>query len=441
MADTPLSRPPATQTSDGRLNSWKEISAYLGKDVRTAIRYAKDRGMPVHRVPGGKRGAVYAYAHELDAWLSNGAAKRQAVEPESARRAPWRWLIAAAGVAALAVTVLAARHWIIPENPVSVTLAASKLTAYGEDRRPLWSHQFPQPVREFSGDELARRVRLVDLDGDGRPEILAATRLTESLWRDQLWCFSSSGKLLWQYSPEMTLRSASRQYTGPWHFKDVVVGGSGEEKFTWVAVGHHTWWPSFIVRLEAAGRAVIQFEHSGSLFVLEHHQTPEGGYLLAGGLNNEYDSAILAVLKDDQAPAASPQPPGSRFRSEQPPAGGPYRYFLLPPTELHALVSPAPYNQTKVIHSASDGVQVWTDEENRGPLTLTAVYEFSAGLDPKGFTLGSGYRKVHLRLEREGKLHHTIEQCPERRGPKELRRWTPIEGWSDILVPAATRER
>ena len=52
-----------------RLDSWKEISAYMGRHVRTVIRWEKQKGLPVHRVPGGERQSVYAYAHELDEWL------------------------------------------------------------------------------------------------------------------------------------------------------------------------------------------------------------------------------------------------------------------------------------------------------------------------------------------------------------------------------------
>jgi hypothetical protein len=55
----------------GRLDSWKAIAEYLGRNVRTVTRWADERGLPVRRVPGGKRGAVFAYAEEVDAWLSN----------------------------------------------------------------------------------------------------------------------------------------------------------------------------------------------------------------------------------------------------------------------------------------------------------------------------------------------------------------------------------
>ena len=50
---------PENSSARGRLDSWKEIADYLKRDIRTAIRWGKHRGMPVHRVPGGKRQAVF----------------------------------------------------------------------------------------------------------------------------------------------------------------------------------------------------------------------------------------------------------------------------------------------------------------------------------------------------------------------------------------------
>jgi WD40 repeat protein len=53
-----------------RFDSWKEIAAYLHRDIRTVIRWERERGLPVRRVPGVKRQAVFAYQHEIDAWLA-----------------------------------------------------------------------------------------------------------------------------------------------------------------------------------------------------------------------------------------------------------------------------------------------------------------------------------------------------------------------------------
>ena len=56
-----------------RLDSWKEIAAYLGRGERTAKRWESERALPVHRLPGGGRGSVYAYTAELDEWLNSAA--------------------------------------------------------------------------------------------------------------------------------------------------------------------------------------------------------------------------------------------------------------------------------------------------------------------------------------------------------------------------------
>jgi Tol biopolymer transport system component len=56
-------RPP-----EDRLDSWKEISAYLNRDVTTVQRWEKREGMPVHRHVHDRMGSVYAFRAELDAW-------------------------------------------------------------------------------------------------------------------------------------------------------------------------------------------------------------------------------------------------------------------------------------------------------------------------------------------------------------------------------------
>src|SRR5215470_20200866 len=51
-----------------RLDSWKEIAAYLGRGIRTVQRWEREEGLPVHRLAHDKRGSVYARRNELAAW-------------------------------------------------------------------------------------------------------------------------------------------------------------------------------------------------------------------------------------------------------------------------------------------------------------------------------------------------------------------------------------
>lgn len=51
------------------LNSWKEISTYIGRGVRTAQRYEMNFGLPIHRPAGKQRSSVTGFSDEIDIWL------------------------------------------------------------------------------------------------------------------------------------------------------------------------------------------------------------------------------------------------------------------------------------------------------------------------------------------------------------------------------------
>src|ERR1700733_5570258 len=121
--------------SEDRLDSWKEIAAYLKRDVTTVQRWEKREKMPVHRHLHDRIGSVYASRADLDAWMrSRNLRSGQDSEdnaplldpPEQARRpAPllrrWRFVLplAVAGVVAIAAILWlrwTERFW---RNPIA----------------------------------------------------------------------------------------------------------------------------------------------------------------------------------------------------------------------------------------------------------------------------------------------------------------------------------
>ena len=64
----PEKRPSEKPTED-RLDSWKEIAAYLNRDVTTVQRWEKRERMPVHRHLHDRMGSVYASRAELNTWV------------------------------------------------------------------------------------------------------------------------------------------------------------------------------------------------------------------------------------------------------------------------------------------------------------------------------------------------------------------------------------
>jgi Tol biopolymer transport system component len=68
MGDSFPGAPPPAEPPEDRLDSWKEIAAYLNRDVTTVQRWEKREGMPVRRHLHDRMGSVYAFRTELDAW-------------------------------------------------------------------------------------------------------------------------------------------------------------------------------------------------------------------------------------------------------------------------------------------------------------------------------------------------------------------------------------
>jgi TolB-like protein/predicted Zn-dependent protease len=71
--------------SDDRLDSWKEIAAYVRRGVRTVRRWEREEGLPVHRHVHRAGGSVYAFKSEIDGWRQSGRRGPAAPSPVPAR--------------------------------------------------------------------------------------------------------------------------------------------------------------------------------------------------------------------------------------------------------------------------------------------------------------------------------------------------------------------
>jgi Tol biopolymer transport system component len=69
MGEPSVGTPHSERPLEDRLDSWKEIAAYLKRDVTTVQRWEKREGMPVHRHLHDSMGSVYASRADLDAWM------------------------------------------------------------------------------------------------------------------------------------------------------------------------------------------------------------------------------------------------------------------------------------------------------------------------------------------------------------------------------------
>ena len=97
-----------------RLDSWKEIAAYLKRDERTVRRWEELEGLPVHRHQHKSRAAIFAFKSELDAWWDNGRKRLEEQEPAAAasRRAWFPWPAAATAAILAFVGGIYAHSWL-----------------------------------------------------------------------------------------------------------------------------------------------------------------------------------------------------------------------------------------------------------------------------------------------------------------------------------------
>jgi TRAP transporter TAXI family solute receptor len=110
-----------------RLDSWKEIAAYLKRDVATARRWEKREALPVHRHLHEKLGSVYAYPSELDAWLEG---RRQQIEHQAARQSVNRRPVWITIVAALVTTIAGVGYLFRESGPVRSGLPRVRLAVH-----------------------------------------------------------------------------------------------------------------------------------------------------------------------------------------------------------------------------------------------------------------------------------------------------------------------
>ncbi|HLO68485.1 MAG TPA: tetratricopeptide repeat protein [Holophaga sp.] len=122
----------AAEAPEDRLESWKEIAAFLRRDVRTVQRWEKAEGLPVHRHFHDKQGSVFALRSELERWQASrvrvpeeepAVSGEPSLEPEAeevpkddkGRRLPWRgWVLGLAGTLLLALGGWAAWRFLAP---------------------------------------------------------------------------------------------------------------------------------------------------------------------------------------------------------------------------------------------------------------------------------------------------------------------------------------
>ncbi|GMR11869.1 MAG: hypothetical protein BMS9Abin29_0054 [Gemmatimonadota bacterium] len=423
-----------------RLRSWKQIARYLDRNVRTVMRWEKTYGMPVHRIPGEKKGrSVFGLTGELDAWMM----ERDLPEDDSAAPAVFPHARDPRTLAALVLiflTVVGATFVVsrrIGDEGVAAIprLKAMKghIVARGPVDKVAWDYEQPEG-RDFTPNgQVQQTLRLPN--GDELILFSSNTRDEQRGLSDrgELFAFSPTGELRWRMIREDSYRFASETFSPPWVSRSLMVHDVGGQPTIAWTVHHYTWWPSTLFILNEVGGLEGRFVNSGWINQTAVSKSPGGDRLLAGGISNSRSGAMLAVLDAKAIDGSSPEEPGSEFECQDCPRGTPLRYFVFPQSHVN-IASGLPYNETVDIQATSAGISVSVREGPPGS-DIAWVYDFSTEFEFRQVTPSDSYWPAHRILELEGKIDHSAESCPQRLSPS-VRSWVPDGGWTDV-VPSA----
>lgn len=395
------SQPPA---EPGRvLSSWKEVAAHLGVSTRTAQVWEAERGLPVHRAPGGPRGRIFASTAELDAWWQ----ASPLVAPLE-RKSRFGWI--AAAVCACAGIVAGAVYWRSPVGSPSVLdVKGSSLVVFDERGRELWQHRFDGPFWEHADYPRVRgggqRFRFADLDGDGHVELLFI-RLPRDPVSDgaTLFCFSDTGKVRWEYKVNRTVRSQKESFPPPYISKAVAVArvGKGRPPVVVVSSVHSVWYPNQVAVLSGDGSLLSEYWHSGQLDLLEASDLNGDGVdeIYAGGTNNDYNQATLVVLDPNQLAGASRESERPDYQLLGFPAPRERARLLLARSCL--VVSTAVRNVVQALNVQAGSILVTTGEFEAGGI----LYRLDRNMKVMEVGATDGFAATHRSVRERGLIDH-----------------------------------
>lgn len=419
-----------------RLTTWAEIAAFLRCDPRTAQRWAKDRGLPVHSVPGGKKRSVFAYKDELQAWVDGPANVLEVVDTPPAVTPSATVSRRGFLGSALAISLVAGGYWILRPRPQPerAILTGSLLTALDGIGNALWTYRFPA-MRQLKESEMQWRVQVLDLSGEGRNGVLVVCGYprngsNDAFGPDELFYLDSYGKLRWRVPVRLPLNDHDgRPFETGYRACHVLATPADGRQNLWVAIANLLRWPGAVLRVTHKGVVSVQFANAGNIYSVCRLPSPAGDVMVGVGVNNAFDQACLAAFGANDPPAMSPPGGPGRYRFANGPEGHVRKYFLFPTSEMITALN-LPYGPADIVTQSGDGVLARV--RNAGG--QRDHFYFSGELEPQTVMPDGGIPAVHDDLFRRGSLSHPYSSCPEHRQPLTLRRWDPLAGWRDQPV-------
>lgn len=380
------------------LSSWKEIADYLRVSVRTAQKWESTQELPVRRTPGSK-GRVVAVIGELAHW--------QGAHVKGVswwRRAGFlRWYALAVSVALVMVVghELGSHYRRRPgREPATFDVGWNSLTVRNAGGEVLWRKVFPYPFQPdaYAAPLMAAapKIRFWDVDRDNRAETLFVyTPESDDQATSTLLCLSETGSEIWRFAPRLELGAGERE-EGRFTFITGISQTRMEDGQPGLFV-YSCRYPDHTGRLtlvDGQGRQRAALDNLGHVNHLAHGDVDGCGReeVVLGGVDASSGEAVVILVGLQAAE-------GSRLIEKA------RRRFL------RTCMSDATEGTNSVarISAIPEGLRVVV-RESSGEDPADVVYVLNKRLETQEVWYSDGYRRLHHRLEEEGKIRHKAEE-------------------------------
>ena len=420
-------------SKDNLLRSWKEISAYLGCDIRTCHRWEDKRGLPVHRAEGGEtKSPVFAYRDELDAWFRDTFRDGNHAKDKAAKGKPWlKWAAAGTAVLVLAGAFLLIRAGRTRRQPADFAIDGSILIVLDKQKHELWRFDTKleglMPENFFRGEfqslshdtgNAFPSIVIRDINGDGDTEVLFAPKnKSEITGQGRLYCFDRNGKKTWWFDAGRELECGGKVFSPDYRIPGFVchdLNGDGRLEILVFAYQRPDW-PCQMAVLDSSGGKVGEFWNAGYLSYLAFTDLDGDGReeLIVVGVNNEYKGGCLAVFDTRRISGASPQTGEYACQEYEP--GSELYYLTVPYTDVSAAMGFVVQGLNYAFITGNDRISATYGSG--------LYYEFDFGLACAQVYPGHSYETLHSEMVKEGKLTSVLNAEYFRKYREGVRYW------------------
>jgi hypothetical protein len=351
--------------------------------------------------------------------------------------------------AAAVVLFFLFRDELTPEEPADFAVKGSALAILDDAGRVLW--RYNTGLENLCGEETYRShfqfrrsdrtaqlpyLLIKDLNHDGRREVLFSLQTQDETGEGEVLCFDRKGRPLWQFRAGRQMKYGDRTYSGDYRTQGLLAKDlDGDSRLEIIVVSvHRPSWPCQLALLDARGDLKGEYWNAGYFNDVACVDLNGDGVkeIVAGGNNNEYGRACLAVFDPKSISGGSPQ--GSfDFRCPELRPGSELSYILLPRTDVDLVEN---YPVDGVVN-----VDVLDNRRIQAKTSLTDIYyQFSFSFSEKDVILSHGFIQAHEKARLKGKIQSLLNSEYEHDLIAGIRYWDG-DGWSREPVIRRARKQ